>query len=82
MEELANRIRQLAWNFDTYEYGDTFSDDDTEALNRIEELLQYKKGIDSLIEFTNDVLDSELQELFKEAKEIKQQLIEQGEKQK
>lgn len=82
MEYLANRIRQLAWDFDTYEYEDTFSNNDTEALNRIEELLQYKEGINSLIAFTNDVLESELQELFKEAAEIKQLLIEQGEKQK
>lgn len=63
------------WNYDTYEYGDTF-ENDVAAMRQIENLLQDQDSIDSLMEFLNDVLESEDQEMVKEAAEIKQLLIE------
>lgn len=71
--ELAQRIDKLAYDFDTYEYNDTIEDREENAIQIEKSILN--KDIQHLFVICNDVLDSEDTNLYQEATEILELLI-------
>ena len=74
MKELVNRIVELSYDYDTYEFKDAF-DNETDAVDHVEMMLGDAAQIHSLIAFCDDVLESDNDECHKEATLIKEELL-------
>lgn len=73
VRELANSVVDLVYDFDTYNFRDTF-DSKEEALEHVFDMLKEAEGVTSLIYMCNDVLDSEDDSLYTRANELKAEL--------
>lgn len=72
-EILVSRLVQLSYDYDPYEAKDTIESEEY-ALEQVEKLLVEKTGVESLIGFCGEVLESEDETLYAEAEELQQLL--------
>lgn len=72
-EILVNRMAQLLYDYDTYEAMDRCESEE-DAYEQVEELLAKREGVETLIDFCDEILDSEDDTLYPEAEELKQLL--------
>lgn len=74
IKRLACQIVKLSYDYDTYEFRDTFADEE-EALSHVEAMLMDDEQIKSLIALCDDILESENKEFYEDAKRVKEKIF-------